>query len=550
MAAVSSSPTATIFETLTVTSLIPTVTGSTTFVVVDPNAISVSTLTETLRGQTVTRVFTATGATVTTVEPLTGTATSLVVTSSPIETLYTTISSSSSSTTTTTTTTSSTSSTTTTTSSSTSSSTTPTSTRMSTVVVTESASSSAPSSSATLAGSGSGSGSGGGTNIGAIVGGAVGGGVGLILLLLALWYFAKKRREKREREDVDYFAQHGEDAWDPAAVGGAATGGVAAGAAGRRISRRHPSGGRGDAYDGEKYFETGFAVLPQNGRLKPAQEQDAYYANFSPPQQPEFEQNEMSNAPSSYSGYTGAGTAAGAGAGAALLGRGPSDGSRSAHSHHNSAGGHQQHYGAGPSLPPGASPYPHPQPSPLGDNFAGVGANGRANGAGMSMPSAYPAVLASTSFDPRGRDGGYAVASSNRPPSQGYPPQSSTPASLPASIAYNPPHSSFMGPTDLQPPSSNRFGAYSSSGSGAGHPAPQQSHPGASASPVPSYRSIPQLGAIPRADSETGTDYGSSAAGAGQRTGGQGRSLRVVNEGEGERDPYGGLDEGLDGLRR
>ncbi|GAA6041573.1 hypothetical protein JCM8097_004272 [Rhodosporidiobolus ruineniae] len=244
-------------------------------------------------------------------------------------------------------------------------------------------------------------------------------------------------------------------------------------------------------------------------RLAPANKQDAYYAHFAPAEQQE-----------------------------------PSSGG------HGYGQPPQQHYqqqqltGA-PNLPPGAGLGSGPPPS---SNFAGVGASGR-RGAPMSVAGAYPGILGGAAFDPRARDGGWAAAGGaeqqqqyapqpQQQQQQQYPPypyggayspsppprtdSRSPPSNLPPSIAYNPPHSSFRGPTDLAqdaqlaPPSSNRFGN-----------APQGSQ-----SPTPSYRSIPALGAIPRQDSDSGV---------GSQVGQQGR-LRVVNE---EADPYGGLDEGL-----
>ncbi|GAA5912142.1 hypothetical protein JCM6882_003066 [Rhodosporidiobolus microsporus] len=545
----SSSPISTEFETVTLTSLVPTVTGTTTFVVVDPNIVFSSVLTQTIRGETVTSTYLVTGATVTTTSLLTGTETSLIVTSTPVSTEFSTVSSSTTSSSTTT------SSTTTTTSSSTTASSTTSSTSSSTTTPppssssTLSSSSSAAPSSATSAGAGSGNSSGGsGTNLGAIIGGAVGGGVGLIVICLLLWWCVKRRRDQREADEVDYFAEHGEGAWDPAAVaGGAAAGAGAGGAAAlaarqsNRMSRRRSGRGAGGA-GGEDYYEekdgNGFAVLPQKKRLLPADEQDAYYANVPLRQDSPAE------------GYsTGAAAAAGA---AGMAGAGAA--SRSSHGH--AYGDHQQQpygqqlppgAGIGPGYAPSSPPRHHQQQQSTAGNFAGVGANGRGGNGG----GAYPPGMAS--FDPRARDGGWAAAGDSPQHQQQYPPypagggngygypqQSFSPPprvdsanSLPPSIAYNPPHSSFRGPTDLAqdaqlaPPSSSRFAAYSAPDSQQPH------HPGGgngTASPTPSYRSIPALGAIPRADST-----GPSEAG---------RQLRVVNEGE-KADPYGGLDDGL-----
>ncbi|GAA5992108.1 hypothetical protein JCM11641_003525 [Rhodosporidiobolus odoratus] len=586
----SSSALSTSFEDATVTSLVPTVTGTTTFVVVDPNAVSYTLLTETLRGQTVTRSFAVTGATVTTTSELQGTSTSLIETSTPVETIFTTVSASSSSVSSTaSSSTPSSTSTTSTTSSSISSSSASSATATSSSAVTttvppssRSLSSSAQSSSAssTSAGASSDSSSGSPSNLGAIIGGAVGGAAGLALIALLIWYFAKKSSRRKHENEVDFFAQHGDNAWNPAAVaGGAALGAGGAGLAARRSNRltRNPSrpvyaGGPGGS-DEEK---AGFAVLPQKKKLAPADEQDAYYANLpsmqrqpsDPPAaprpvsqlQPSRQGGVNSGAPSLPPVLPSGGEDNGAGmAGVGAAGR-------------NGLGG-------------------------AGGGFAGVGANGRGQGAGAGM--GYPSLLGAASFDPRARDGGYAVANDayrqssqyNQqpqpqqryppyPPAQGYPqqqqqqspptrsssfnptPNSSTQHLLPASIAYNPPTSSFRGPTDhtheqhdpLAPPSSSRFAAFNSPSHHQPQPSQQQQPlPQGVSSPVPSYRSIPQLGAVGRveSDSDAGTLYGGHGGRGPGGAGGSG-ALRVANFGAGEEeeDPYGGLDEGLESHRR
>lgn len=210
----------------------------------------------------------------------------------------------------------------------------------------------------------------------------------------------------------------------------------------------------------------------------------------------------------------------------------------------------QQHYG---QLPPGAGA----GGAADGGNLAGIGAGRGAPAAGAF---AHPGLVAASSFDPRARDGGWAVAGQTPPHNEQqqqqsqyppYPPSnqqhypqhlpSSSPspaaggaAALPSSIAYNPPQSSFRQSTDLAPPPSSRFNAYNAPPLHGGPSASSPLSDGIS-SPVPSYRSIPALGAIGRTESETGTESG---VGMGEG----GRQLRVVNEGG---DPYDGLDGGL-----
>ncbi|GAA5941181.1 hypothetical protein JCM10213_007447 [Rhodosporidiobolus nylandii] len=356
------------------------------------------------------------------------------------------------------------------------------------------------------------------------------------------WYCARRKSSAaRAEREADFFATpaphgHGEDAWGPAAVAGAGAGAAAARRS-KRMSKRRPeggfAGGGGGAYD-EKDDEggagAGFAVLPQKKRLAPADEQDAYYANLPP--------TPLQRDPSPDAG--GAGVGAGmAGIGAGLAGVGAGAG-------HGGGGGRGGGGGGAGAYPPlgGANFDPRARETQGGWAAAGSPSNSNAQQP-FQGSQAYPPYPSSG-----GGGGGGGGAPYGYPTSQ--PPQphdASATSLLPHSIAYNPPRSSFLGPTDLAPPPSSRFAAFQSpSASDPHHPQPPP--PQGIGSPTPSYRSIPQLGAISRAESETGgssASFGGSQAGfGGGGQGGGGRQLRVVNEGDswGE-DPYGGLDEGL-----
>ncbi|GAA5953999.1 hypothetical protein JCM21900_005376 [Sporobolomyces salmonicolor] len=589
-----SSATSTVFETTTLTSLVATVTGSTTYVVVDPNALSLSTTFLTVRGEIIPTRITVTGATVTTTQALTGTSTSLLVTSTPISTLFASCTASSTTTSSSTTSTTSTSSSTTSSSTTTTPSSTPSSTASTLTstsgrsTITEITTVPAPSSSASSSSSATSSAvgapsSGSPTNLGAIIGGAVGGGVGGLILLLGLFlWFCCYRKSGSNHRQRDAFDFKGDRAWDPAQ--GVASAAVAGGAAGRRqsngpngmdggkgrtMSRRYVGEGAAaafaggvSAYDREKPdepFGGGGGAGGKKKRFKPADEQDAYYANAPPVPSRE------DSATSESAGLAGVGIGH-------TMGRGGSN-------HSGGSGGAER-----------------------------SNSQGRA-----SAPGPYASMLAATTFDPRARDGGWAVANDlhgvqsqaqqqplqpqssngnlvrqqqlqpsyppgaaagyasddlpyeaeqrrlNRPPSfasrKPVPPVSQAPPPpaplpLPGSIDYHPPSPQDYPPADprsLAPPSSGRFDPYG----GPSARSTPRSLPGFS-SPVPSHRSIPALGAIAQTDNSPDRPEG---------------RLRVMNHGpasdfyqsEGDveelrrfggradtMDPYGGLEDGLD----
>ncbi|GAA5884539.1 hypothetical protein JCM16303_000018 [Sporobolomyces ruberrimus] len=549
-------PISTIFETTTVTSLVPVESGSTTYVLVDPQAATVSTTFRTRDGLLEPVRTTILGATVTTTEALTVTQTSLIVTSVPVSTVLNscpvlptpssaTSSSLSSSTTSSPSSTSSTTLSTTTTSSTTTSSTTsstPSSILSSTLSPSSVSSQTSASSSASSTGllpsnaSNASNSSSSPANLSAIIGGSVGGGVGAIILLgLLFWCCCGRNRRKGKGEDewrdpppflVGGAGANGhggsgefeekepvQNRWDPAGgMAGANTNGSPG-----RLSRKFVGAGAGAALAGgvsayERNNEGGDAHRRKSGKFRPADEQDAYYRNTWVAPQPE---------------------------------------------------------------------------APVDAGFAGVGAGIATKPVVASSRIAPPQrqgtvknmMENATTFDPRARDGGWAVAneafhnqSSSQPgpssqaqfqPRNPMPP----PAPLPLpGIDYRPAtqapstqaHDAF-----LAPPSQSRFNRYNSPSH------PQQPSRSGYDSPAPSHVSIPALGPyLAASDSERGgnqlrvTNLGSSTAGGSEwggdshvggyeQQGGGGRGWDNAREEiSDDNDPYGGLDAGLDQRQR
>ncbi|GAA5909156.1 uncharacterized protein JCM6883_002625 [Sporobolomyces salmoneus] len=570
-------PISTIFETTTVTSLVPTTSGSTTYVLVDPQAEVVSTTFRTRNGLLEPVRTTVTGATVTTTEALTVTQTSLVVTSTPVSTILnscpvgptsssvtssSTLSSSTSSSTTTTSSSTTASSTTTssTTSSTQTSSSSSTSSSVSSSQISSSSLSSASASSSTgllpsNASNASNSSSSSPSNLAAIIGGSVGGGVGAIILLgLLLWCCCGRNRRKGKdhdewRDPAPFLGANAHSGsggggggsgefeekeattggrWDPAATSSGGGGGGNTG----RLSRKFVGAGAGAALAGgvSAYDRGGNQNQDAVGRRKsrktrPADEQDAYYRNTwvqPTPQQPEVEAPRDVTPVSA--GFAGVGA-----------GRGGSGG-----------------------IAPIASRNVPPQPQRQG-TFANMMDN-------------------ATTFDPRARDGGWAVANeafnsngngtgnSSRAqfqPRNPMPP----PAPLPLpGIDYRPNHdtSNNAGPstsdTFLLPPSQSRFNRFNSPSHH--QPQPPATQTNGYDSPAPSHVSIPALGPYLAGSngSERGgnqlrvTNLGSSTAAGSDwganspidARGGGDWNNNAREEIAEDNDPYGGLDAGLD----
>ncbi|GAA5847561.1 hypothetical protein JCM3766R1_000234 [Sporobolomyces carnicolor] len=556
-------PISTVYETTTLTSLVPTISGSTTYVLVDPQAETVSTTFRTRDGVLEPVRTTILGATITTTEALTVTETSLVVTSVPVSTIISscpvppTPSSStttSSTTTSSTTTSSTTTSSTTTSSTSTTTSTTPTSTSTSSSsLVTSSSQTSSLASSSSIAASSStgllpsnasnasGSSSSSPSNLAAIIGGSVGGGVGAIILL-GLLFWCCCGRNRRKNDDADEWRDpqpflvstgnaHGGSGefeekeatnggrWDPASGHSAAT----AAHGNSRLSRKYVGAGAGAALAGgvSAYEAAGASDSHRrkSGKFRPADEQDAYYRNTW----------------------------------------------------------------VGPSQGETAEPSRRPEP-PVSAGFAGVGA-GRAPGAAASRnvpPPQRQGTFANmmdnaTNFDPRARDGGWAVANeafagpsagpsgqAQFQPRHAMPP----PAPLPLpGIDYRPnvdQHASAAQSTDafLVPPSQSRFNRYNSpshvqAGAG-GEPSargnPHYPQTNGYDSPAPSHVSIPALGPYHASSgaSERGgnqlrvTNFGSSTQAGSDWGSPHDDDARARQEVLDDNDPYGGLDAGLD----
>ncbi|GAA5956411.1 hypothetical protein JCM3765_005654 [Sporobolomyces pararoseus] len=560
-------PISTIYETTTVTSLVPTTSGSTTYVLVDPAAETVSTTFRTRNGALEPVRTTILGATITTTEALTVTQTSFVVTSVPVSTVLnscpvvptsstatssststsstassTIPSTTSSSTTTTSSTTSSTSSTLS--STSTSSSTLPTSSSLPSSQISSSSSSASSSSTGLLpsnASNASGSSSSSPSNLAAIIGGSVGGGVGAIILLGLLFWCCCARNRRKDKDHDEWrdpppflvgtaATGHGSGEfeekegmnggrWDPAANNGHSGG---------RLSRKYVGAGAGAALAGgvsayERNQEGGDTHRRKSGKFRPADEQDAYYRNTWIAPQPE--------------------------------------------------------------------PEPSRQEPPINAGFAGVGAGraamagGAAGGIAASRIAPQPQrkgtvvnmMENATTFDPRARDGGWKVANEafNQPgasssshggqshfqPRNPMPP----PAPLPLpGIDYrsNVQNSSASHSTDtfLVPPSQSRFNRYNS-------PSQQprnMNQTNGYDSPAPSHVSIPALGPYHASnESERGgnqlrvTNLGSSTQdgsnwGADSPIGGASGNWNQENREEvlDDNDPYGGLDAGLDHHRQ
>ncbi|KAK4057671.1 hypothetical protein OIO90_001319 [Microbotryomycetes sp. JL221] len=314
-----SSPTETVFTTITSTSLITDVDGFSTSSVFDPEARTVSTIltTRSVGGQIVTFPVRTiiTGATVPTRVPIETTRTSLILSSSPVSTLFascepttttTTTTTTSSSTTTTTTSTSSSTTTTTTTTpessstSTTSSITTTTTPAQSTItefttIPRSSSTASSSSNPASLASNRPGSGSSSSSNTGAIAGGVVGGIAGLALLAALIFFCCKKRRNSDK--DFDF----GDDTWNPAGAAytsGAATSGRGGGSGGMRQtssgsvlrSSRYSTGSSSGAAAAAGLGAAAGAGALAGGdrrqsqrRNRPADEQDNYYASVGIP---------------------------------------------------------------------------------------------------------------------------------------------------------------------------------------------------------------------------------------------------------------------------
>ncbi|GAA6047499.1 hypothetical protein JCM3770_005777 [Rhodotorula araucariae] len=555
-------PVSTVYETATITSRIPAVTG-TSLVREVSTIVSTTLYTGVVRGQTLTRPLEATElVTYTTAVPLTGVSTSLIVTSTPLSIVYSTscaessstLSSTTSTTTTrstTTTASSTTSSTTSTTSSSTTTPPLPSSTRISTVIVPySSSSSSSPRSSATSLSGAAGSGSGSSTNVGAIAGGVVGGVVGLAALVALLWFINKKKNAHKADRDFDPFTNN-TDPWDPspgfassAAVGAAGAGaGVAAARGSRRLTRGHSNFKYAEA--GEKdsadiafpaYAPVATEGSPRRSRkLAPAAEQDAYYAHVP-------HQSAQNDGMSAYTGSEATGL----------------DRDASVYDRAGAAS-------AAPSLPQAVHPAQDAAPyAAVGTGAAGAGYGAAASAAQYDErtaslpPGAGPygvAAMGAGSFDPHGRDGGYAAAAHAAAP----PPLDQAPYGQPGGYMTYP----------------------SQGGAGAPYPlysAAQPSYPPSGSSP--SHGGIPYHTPSPSSGARTSPD-GLPLPGQGQGQGqGEGRyqqydrpaaltpgagPLRVVNEGAdddvdderarfggraAEMDAYGGLEDGLPYARR
>ncbi|GAA5923666.1 uncharacterized protein JCM15063_003721 [Sporobolomyces koalae] len=532
-------PISTIFETTTLTSLVPTASGSTTYVLVDPQAETIATTFSTIGGQLVPIRATVTGATVTTTEALTVTQTSLIVTSVPVSTVFnscpgppnptssatsSTVSSTSSSvpTSSSTTTSSTTSSTPTTTSTRLTPSSTTTSTPTSSAVSSSSSSASSASSTALLPSSNSDSSNSSSTspnNLAAIIGGSVGGGVGAIILLGLLFWCCCARNRRKDHGDDTWrspppfltgevgHGHHTSSAEDLEEKPGAAYHSGERGSSGSpgRLSRKFVGAGAGAALaGGVSAYEHG-SQRRKSGKSRPADEQDAYYRNtWVEPEAPRRQETPVS------AGF------AGVGAGRAT--------------------------GGGPVASSRIAP-PQPQRQ---STFANMMEN-------------------ATTFDPRARDGGWAVA--NEPfngqqgsavagPSQ-LQPRSQMPPPMPLPLPgmdYR--QNSQPGPENfLVPPSQSRFNRYDS-------PSHQPPQPGRNQtsgydSPAPSHMSMPALGPyVATGDSERGgnqlrvtnmgtsTTAGSDWGSTQQRYEGDWNDPREeLND---DQDPYGGLDAGLD----
>ncbi|KAK4055107.1 hypothetical protein OIV83_000387 [Microbotryomycetes sp. JL201] len=301
-------PTSTVFSTITSTSLITDVGGFTTSLVFDPEARTISTVltSRTVAGQVVTFPVRSivTGATVPTRVPVETTRTSLIVSSTPISTLFSTCESTTTTTTSTTTipttTTTTTTSSTTTTTSSTTTTTTPTPSSSSTTTTTTTTSSNTPSqstitefttvprtsstssaTSATLASNRPGSGSSSGSNTGAIAGGVVGGIAGLAILAALIFFCCKKKRNDKE---FDF----GDDTWDPAGAAYGSSSNMRQHSTGSvlRSSRYSTGSGVGAGAAAGAAAGAGAAALTRGGggsrtsprRNRPADEQDNYYS--------------------------------------------------------------------------------------------------------------------------------------------------------------------------------------------------------------------------------------------------------------------------------
>ncbi|GAA6018614.1 hypothetical protein JCM11491_006166 [Sporobolomyces phaffii] len=537
-------PISTIFATTTLTSLVPTTTGSTTYVLVDPEQEVVSTTFRTRNGLLEPVRTTVLGATITTTEALTATQTSIFVTSVPVSTILnscpavptssSTSSSSATSSSSTLSSTATTTSTTTTTSSSTSTFTTSTTpTRSTTLPATSSstfassalASSSSASSTGLVpssASNASNNSSSSPANLSAIIGGSVGGGVGAIILL-GLLFWCCCARNRRNGKDQDEWRDpppflvggagngHGsgdfeekepvQSRWDP--VGGMASANPNANSG--RLSRKYVGAGAGAALAGgvSAYDATGGdASRRKSGKFRPADEQDAYYRNTWVEPQAASERSE----PPVHAGFAGVGAGGGGGAIAS------------------------------------SSRVPPPQRQ---GTFANMMDN-------------------ATTFDPRARDGGWAVANeaAQAGPSQAqFQPRNQMPPPAPLPLPGNDyrQQASQSSEAFLVPPSQSRFNRYN---------APSEvprNHPATNGydSPAPSHVSIPALGPYyASADSERGgnqlrvTNLGSSTA-AGSEWGGdshyqQGGDWNANDREElaHDNDPYGGLDAGLDHHRQ
>ncbi|POY72047.1 hypothetical protein BMF94_4917 [Rhodotorula taiwanensis] len=523
----------TAYATATVTTLIPTITGTRTQVVAGPAETSFSTIIGTIRGIPTTQVFTVEVPGVqTTLIPVSGYLTSLVLQSTPVSYIYSTVcptttpavtptttSTLSTSTTTSTTTTSTTTSappstissrtttTTTTTpppssssSSSTISSSTTTpaqSTSTSFVIVPASSSSSGNTSATALSNAANGKNNSSSSNTGAIAGGVVGGiAVLAVLAGLGFWFF--RRRSNKHEHEFDPFSN--DDPWNPAVEG---MGGGAAGAGG---------------YGAARYSKADELAYADGG----------HHLN------------------SSTAGLAGAGAAAAFGYGGAH-GR-----SRSDHSHEKGDAAYYAPVSSAGSPPRRTSRRKAPPSAEQHEMYYTGGAGG---GNGMSSDghggeygyaSAYddPAMYGSAhDADPYGQQ--YYPPPQQQPqvpygqpgglmqyPGQGaptYPPQQQQQAvgggGGGGAIAYH--HSS--SPSDGR----HSYGAtgneqeYLSEGAAAMAP-PSALVPGNVASPAPSHRSIPHLGAMQFEHDPMPMP-------------GQGhQALRVMNDAE---DPYGGMDD-------
>ncbi|BGP36230.1 hypothetical protein JCM10449v2_000128 [Rhodotorula kratochvilovae] len=574
-------PVSTVYETATITSRVPAVTG--TSLVREVSAVVSTTLyTGVVRGQTITRALEATElVTFTSLLPVTGISTSLIVTSTPLSIVYSTscaepsstIPSTTSSTTTSTTTTTTSSTTSSTTTSTTSSTTTtpplPSSTRISTVIVpASSASSSSARSSATSLSGASGSGSGSSSNAGAIAGGVVGGVVGLAALIALLWFLNKKKNAHKADPDFDPFTNN-TDPWDPspgfssgAAVGAAGAGaGVAAARGSRRLTRGHSNLKYAEAGEKDAAFPAYAPVATEGSprrsrKLAPAAEQDAYYAHVPYAPQPQddgasaYAATEAMGLDRNASVYDRAGAASAApslppigshighdAAPYAALGAGAAGAGYAAAQHE------QPQRTA--SLPPGAALGPHAHARTPSNN-AGAGVGGYAG-----------AALGAASFDPHGREGGYAAAAHAPPPQQvpygqpggymTYPSQGAGPAPYPLYSAAQPSYP----PMAASPPQQQQQQQ-------GGIPYHTPSPPaGASASPesLPFPGQGQQQGRYQLYDRPAALTPGSGSTGP----------LRVVNEGAeddgdderarfggraAEMDAYGGLEDGVPYARR